>query len=127
MQSLLKKEGKRPLSYEMLSTLVPKWCRVTRYDALAKFKTLKDALQGKQMIVVLYNVHERISRKLVNMPGHFVVINTRASGQPTEYFPLVVGAPDKKSMPRTAIPKSSNGYWAKVLYITRSSSNKWAI
>ena len=86
MQSLLKKEGKRPLSYEMLSTLVPKWCRVTRYDALAKFKTLKDALQGKQMIVVLYNVHERISRKLVNMPGHFVVINTRASGQPTEYF-----------------------------------------
>ena len=86
MQSLIKKEFKRPLSYEMLATLVPKWCRVTRYDALAKFKTLKEALQGKECMVVLYNVHEKTSRKLVNMPGHFVMINTRASGQPTEYF-----------------------------------------
>ena len=86
MQALLKSEVKRPLSYEMLSTLVPKWCRVTKYDSLAKFKTLKDALQGKEMMVVLYNVHDRISKKLVNMPGHFIVINARASGQPTEYF-----------------------------------------
>ena len=86
MQSLLKKEAKRPLSYEMLSTLVPKWCRVTRYDSLAKFKTLKAALMGKTMLVVLYNVHDRISKKLLNMPGHFIVINARARGQPTEYF-----------------------------------------
>ena len=86
MQTLIKKENKRPLSYEMLETLVPKWARVTKYDSLKKFKTLKEALQGKEMMVVLYNVHDRISRKLVNMPGHFVVINTRASGQPTEYF-----------------------------------------
>ena len=86
MQALLKSEVKRPLSYEMLSTLVPKWCRVTKYDSLAKFKTLKDALMGKDMMVVLYNVHDRISKKLVNMPGHFIVINARASGQPTEYF-----------------------------------------
>ena len=70
----------------MLEKLVPKWARVTKYDALAKFKTLKQALQGKEMMVVLYNVHDRISRKLVNMPGHFIVINARASGQPTEYF-----------------------------------------
>ena len=86
MQALLKKEVKRPLSYEMLSTLVPQWCRVTKYDSLAKFKTLKDALQGKEMMVVLYNLHDRISKKLLNMPGHFIIINTRASGQPTEYF-----------------------------------------
>ena len=86
MQALLKKEVKRPLSYEMLSTLVPKWCKVTKYDSLAKFKTLKDALQGKSMMVVLYNLHDRISKKLVNAPGHFIVINARASGQPTEYF-----------------------------------------
>ena len=79
MQALLKKEVKRPLSYEMLSTLVPKWCRVTKYDSLAKFKTLKDALMGKEMMVVLYNVHDRISKKLLNMPGHFIIINTRAS------------------------------------------------
>ena len=86
MQALLKTEVKRPLSYEMLSTLVPKWCKVTKYDSLAKFKTLKDALQGKSMMVVLYNLHDRISKKLINAPGHFIIINTRASGQPTEYF-----------------------------------------
>ena len=85
MQSLIKKEFKRPLSYEMLERLVPKWCRVTKYDSLAKFKTLKEALQGKECMVVLYNLHDRISRKLVNAPGHFVLINTRSSG-PTEYF-----------------------------------------
>ena len=86
MQTLIKQENKRPLSYEMLATLVHKWARVTKYDSLAKFKTLKEALQGKEMMVVLYNVHDKISRKLVNMPGHFIVINARASGQPIEYF-----------------------------------------
>ena len=37
MQTLIKKENKRPLSYEMLETLVPKWARVTKYDSLKKF------------------------------------------------------------------------------------------
>ena len=86
MQSLIKKEAKRPLSYEMLETLLPKWCRVTKYDALKNVKSLKEALRGAQMLVVLYNLHDRITHKLVNAPGHFVVINSRAKGQPIEYF-----------------------------------------
>ena len=69
-----------------MQTLLPTWCRVTKYDALKNMKTLKDALKGKTMLVVLYNLHERISKKLINAPGHFVVINSRASGQPVEYF-----------------------------------------
>ena len=93
MQTLLKKEADRPLSYEMLETLLPKWCRVTRYDALKNIKSLKEALKGKTMLVVLYNLHDRISKKLVNAPGHFVVINARASGQPVEYFSSMGFAP----------------------------------
>jgi len=86
MQVVISQEKKRPLSYEMLATLVPKWCRVVKYDSLANKKTLKDALAGKEMLVVLYNVHSNTRKKLVNMPGHFIVINARSKKQPVEYF-----------------------------------------
>ena len=78
LKQLVNEETKRPLSYEMLRELVPPWVRVATYDSLAKFKNLKSALQGKQMIVCLYQVHERTSKKLRIMPGHFIVINARA-------------------------------------------------
>ena len=96
MQQIIKKEKNRPLSYEMLDTLLPKWCRVTKYDSLKNVKTLKAALQGKQMLVVLYNLHDKISKKLINAPGHFVLINTRASGQPTEYFSSMGWSPGRE-------------------------------
>ena len=72
MQRIIREEKKRPLSYEMLETLLPKWCRVTKYDSLKNVKTLKEALNGAQMLIVLYNLHDRISKKLINAPGHFV-------------------------------------------------------
>lgn len=86
LTQLVAEEVKRPLSYEMLRTMLPNWCRFATYDSLAKFKTLKDALQGKQMLVVLYQVHDKKTKKLVNMPGHYIVLNTRAKNQPVEYF-----------------------------------------
>ena len=92
----MKQEEKRPLSYEMLGTLVPKWCRVTKYDSLANFKSLKEALQGSEMIVVLYNIHDPKSRKVINEPGHFIVINARAKGQPAEYFSSTGWSPGKE-------------------------------
>ena len=70
----------------MLRTMLPPWCRFATYDSLSKFKTLKDALQGKQMLVVLYQVHDKKTKKLVNMPGHYIVLNARAKSQPVEYF-----------------------------------------
>ena len=96
MQSILRTEKNRPLSYEFLATLLPKWCRVTKYDSLKNTKTLKDALQGKEMLVVLYNLHDRISKKLINAPGHFVLISTRARGQPTEYFSSMGWSPGRE-------------------------------
>ena len=85
MQSVITQEKKRPLSYEMLGTLVPRWCRVVKYDSLAKTKNLKQALAGKDMLVVLYNVHSN-TRKKLNVAGHFIVINARSKKQPVEYF-----------------------------------------
>ena len=96
MQTLLKEEEKRPLSYEMLGRLLPRWCLVTKYDSLANFKTLKDALQGKEMMVVLYNLHDAKSKKLINAPGHFIVINARSKGQPVEYFSSTGWTPGKE-------------------------------
>ena len=95
MQRVIREEKKRPLSYEMLQTLLPQWCRVIKYDSLKNTKTLKAALAGKEMLVVLYNIHDRISKKLVNAPGHFIVINARARGQPTEYFSSMGWAPGR--------------------------------
>ena len=86
LTQLVAQEVKRPLSYEMLRRMLPSWCRFATYDSLSRFKSLKEALQGKQMLVVLYQVHDAKSKKLVNMPGHYIVLNTRAKSQPVEYF-----------------------------------------
>ena len=96
MQAVIRDEKKRPLSYEMLDTLLPKWCTVTKYDALKNTKTLAQALKGGKVLVVLYNLHDKISKKLINAPGHFVLINTAAEGQPIEYFSSMGWGPGKE-------------------------------
>jgi len=83
LSQLVKRNIKQPLSIEMLSKLLPSYCRAAFYDDLAKFKTLKDALQGKRCLAVLYNVHDRAKNKL-NQAGHFILINTM--GRQVEYF-----------------------------------------
>ena len=105
LKQLVNEETKRPLSYEMLREMVPPWVRVATYDSLGKYKTLKAALQGKQMIVVLYQVHERTSKKLKNMPGHFIVINARAKNQPVEYFSSSGWSPGKEIAVTYSDPK----------------------
>ena len=83
LATVMKKREKEPLSIEMLAKLVPKWCRVTFYDSLGKYKTLKEAMQGKKCMAVLYQIHDK-KKNLVNRAGHFVLINV-ANGTP-EYF-----------------------------------------
>jgi hypothetical protein len=84
LANIVRKEITEPLSIEMLQRLVPSWCRVSFYDKLAKYKSLKDALQGKKCMIVLYNVHKDSPKRTVeNKAGHFILINT---AQGTEYF-----------------------------------------
>ena len=81
LASLVKRNISQPLSIEMLDKLLPNYCRTAFYDDLAKFKTLKDALQGKRCIAVLYNMHSK--GKKLNQAGHFILINTFGG---VEYF-----------------------------------------
>ena len=82
LSRIIRENVKKPLSIEMLRTIVPSWCRVEFYDKLSKFKTLREALQGKTCICVLYQIHDK-KQNVQNKAGHFILINT-ANG--TEYF-----------------------------------------
>ena len=83
LSSIVKRNVKQPLSIEMLAKLLPDYCGTAFYDDLAKFKNLRDALQGKKCLAVLYNIHDKAKNKL-NRAGHFILINTMAGG--VEYF-----------------------------------------
>ena len=83
LSSLVKRNTKQPLSIEMLTKLLPDYCRTAFYDDLAKFKNLQAALQGKNCLAILYNIHDKAKNKL-NEAGHFILINTLAGG--VEYF-----------------------------------------
>ena len=59
LAKIIRKNVKEALSIEMLSKLVPSWCRVVFYDSLKRYKTLKSALKGKRCMIVLYQVHDK--------------------------------------------------------------------
>ena len=82
LASLVKRNVKQPLSIEMLAKLLPSYCGTAFYDDLAKYKTLREALQGKKCLAVLYNIHDKSKNKL-NRAGHFILINTFGG---VEYF-----------------------------------------
>ena len=87
LANIVRKEITEPLSIEMLQRLVPSWCRVSFYDKLAKYKSLKDALQGKKCMVVLYNVHKDSPKRTVeNKAGQpsFNAMRRRAAEHPIE-------------------------------------------
>lgn len=75
LSRIIRENVKKPLSIEMLRTIVPSWCRVEFYDKLSKYKTLRAALQGKTCICVLYQIHDK-KRNIENKAGHFILINT---------------------------------------------------
>jgi|TARA_B110000438_G_C15709963_1_gene604855 hypothetical protein len=102
LAELIRRNVKEPLSIEMLGKVVPKWCRVSFYDKLAKYRTLAQALQGAKCMIVLYNIHDR-KKNTLNKAGHFILINN--AGKKVEYF-------------------SSSGWSvAKELDVTRSDPN----
>lgn len=80
---IIKQDEKEPLSIEMLARLAPSWCRVTFYDKLAKYQTLKAAMQGKTCLICLYQIHSK-KKTVKNEAGHFILINTTIGK--VEYF-----------------------------------------
>ena len=83
LSQLLKKDVKEPLSIEMLQTVVPKWCGVSFYDKLKRFRSLKEALGGKKCMAVLYQIHDK-KQNVQNQAGHFILLN--GAQKKPEYF-----------------------------------------
>ena len=76
MQRILRKESTKTLNMATLREILPNYCRVVQYDSLARTKTLKEAMAGKSVLILLWNIHDTRHRVL-NQPGHFFCISTR--------------------------------------------------
>ena len=75
MNAIFRKEAEKTLSLKDLRKIVPKYCKVARYDEL-KGKTLKGVMGRYSCIVVLWNIHDK-QHRVLNEPGHFFLISTR--------------------------------------------------
>ena len=75
MNKILREASERTLSMAELRKIIPRYCKVKRYDAL-RGKTLKDVMGSSTVLIVLWNIHDKKPRVL-NTPGHFFVISKR--------------------------------------------------
>jgi len=76
MERILKREISKTLSVKSLRMILPPYVRVARYDQLSKVKTLKEAMGGKTVLILLWNIHDS-KHRVLNQPGHFFCISTR--------------------------------------------------
>ena len=75
MQRIINREIENTIDMSKLRQLVPKYCRVVKYDSL-KGTTLKDVMGKDNVLIILWNIHNAKHRTL-NKPGHFFVLSTR--------------------------------------------------
>ena len=75
MNNILRDESERTLSMKDLSKIIPRYCRVQRYDSI-RGKTLKEVMGRSTVLIVLWNIHDK-KHRVLNQPGHFFVISTR--------------------------------------------------
>jgi hypothetical protein len=76
MHRIIQTEINKTLDMKRLRYLLPPYCRVVRYDEILKAKTLKDAMGGKTILVLLFNVHDK-KHRVLNQAGHFFCISTK--------------------------------------------------
>ena len=94
MEANLHKAITKTLSTKKLREILPKYVRVVRYDALRNIKTLKDALRGHTVLVLLFNIHDK-KHQVLNVPGHFFCISTRGP-EPCVVFSSTGMTPNKE-------------------------------
>ena len=73
MKRILQRQETATLSMSNLRKALPHYCKIVRYDTM-KGKTLKQALGGKKVMIVLWNLHD-IKHRVLNKPGHFFAIS----------------------------------------------------
>ena len=66
----------RTLDMRKLREVLPKYVKVARYDELLRAKTLRQALGGHSVLILLWNIHDK-KHRVLNKPGHFFVISTK--------------------------------------------------
>ena len=76
MEHLLKKELPNVIDINKLKSILPNYCKVAHYDELKNVKTLKHAMSGKSVLILLWNIHDE-KHRVLNEPGHFFCISTR--------------------------------------------------
>ena len=85
MQHIIQSELHKTLDMTKLKHLLPRYCRVARYDELLKVKTLEQAMRGSSVLVLLFNVHDR-KKRILNQPGHFFCISTKSKSDGVVVF-----------------------------------------
>ena len=76
MERILKQEMTKTLDMKTLKALLPRYVKVARYDSLLKAKTLKEAMGGHSVLILLFNIHNS-KHRVLNEPGHFFCISTK--------------------------------------------------
>ena len=76
MNSFLKQELSKTIDIKDLKRVLPSYCRIAYYDKLKNVKTLKEAMRGSSVLILLWNIHDE-KKRVLNEPGHFYLISTR--------------------------------------------------
>jgi len=76
MNRIIRNEIARTLDMSTLKKILPSYVKVARYDQLLRVKTLKQALGGHTVLILLFNIHDK-KHRVLNKPGHFFCISVR--------------------------------------------------
>ena len=68
MERILRQEMTKTLDMKTLKNMLPRYVKVARYDQLLKAKTLKDAMGGHSVLILLFNIHDS-KHRVLNQPG----------------------------------------------------------
>ena len=76
MDKIFRMEIGRTLDMKRLKQILPPYVRVAQYDQLKNVKTLKDAMRGHSVLVLLFNIHDK-QHRVLNQAGHFFAISVK--------------------------------------------------
>ena len=93
MNEIIRSEIGKTLDMNKLRQLLPPYCKVARYDEMLRAKTLKQAMGGNSVLVLLFNVHDK-KHRLLNQPGHFFCISTKSKSDGVVVFSSTGMSPD---------------------------------
>ena len=93
MQTVINSAMQETLDMDILAKMLPRFCKVVRYDNILKAKTLDSVLGNKSVLVVLFNVHDA-KHRLLNKPGHFFCISRKSTSDGVVVFSSTGMSPD---------------------------------